>query len=225
MPALSTVSSQFAGSAPSAAPGLFELGSAWQTTRGVLIVAHGRDRPSDELPVLLADLARQHGCRILAPVAAGLSWYPGRHDTLEGNGPGRAAALEQIDNLMALANRHGVADDRIVLVGFSQGGCIVTEYLLWGDKCPGAAAVFTGCALSIPADAYAGHCQGIEVLMTSGKNDPWLPLDDLFVAADALERAGARVKREIFSDQDHIVRPREIELLGELLKHLLSPEK
>jgi len=224
MPALSTVEARSEGSVSGAGYGLLERGADWSEARGVLIAMHGRELEAALLPAQLAEIAARHRCRILAPIAPGLSWYPGRHDAGQGNEAGREAALAEIDRLMALANRQGFADRRIVLVGFSQGGCVVTEYLLWGSRRPGGAAIFTGCSLTVPAEP-SGRCAGVSVVITSGENDPWLPLDDLFVAADALERAGARVTREIFSGQDHVVRPREMELLDELIEHLLAQEK
>jgi phospholipase/carboxylesterase len=221
MPALSTVENQPASGASDAAYGLLELGAGWEDARGVLIVIHGRARQGDELPGLLAGMASRHQLRMLAPVAPELSWYPGRYDAPEGNGPGRAAALAQVDALMRQANARGVDDARIVLVGFSQGACVAAEYVLWGRKRPAGAAIFTGCAMSVPTEAPAGHCKGIHILITSGDGDPWLPVDDLSVTANALEHAGATVTRHIFSGRDHVVRPREIQLLEELIEHLL----
>jgi len=199
--------------------GVLESGASWKDARKVLILVHGRDRDPAELPGMTAELALRERVRVLAPFAPSWCWYSSRYDApLQENEKGRETGLQQIKSLLALAQEQGFRWGDIVLAGFSQGGCMVAEYLLAGEALPGAAAIFTGSALAVESrDFPAANLGGMPVVLSGGYRDPWLPVADLMATARALEAAGANVHLEIFPDAEHAVRAQEIELLGDLL--------
>ncbi|WP_338811328.1 dienelactone hydrolase family protein (plasmid) [Agrobacterium leguminum] len=212
---------------PPRLPGAFEvcdtveLGAEWRDAKGAIIALHGRDRPVGELTNLLSLHLDMSSWRIVAPTATGNSWYPGRYnDDPTLNAAGRNAGFVQIETAIYRCRQNSGPDCAIVLVGFSQGGCLVAEYLLSDKIRPGAAAIFTG-AVNVPVSRSV-FCRDICVLLTGGTNDPWLPLPDLQTTAEELALAGASVRVETFPDDEHKVRVRELELLQEICEELVA---
>lgn len=199
--------------------GLAEYGAAWGASDRVLIVVHGRDRESDELPIEFLSQPISRVTRIVAPYAASKSWYGGLYDAPRAeNAEAVEAGLAWIDAAFERAAENGIAASNSVLAGFSQGGCMVVEYLLGGKRRPGAAAIFTGSALDGARRGTGVDLTGLPVVLSGGDGDPWLPVGDLRATGTLLEAAGGDVRLHIFSDGDHVVRYREMGLLGQLVE-------
>ncbi len=209
---------------PSPAYGLDEFGAAWSDAEGVLILVHGRDRAPDELAGLALGLPRLRRCRILAPHVLSRCWYLGRYDAPHGeNAPQLDLAMSQVGTAFARAQEHGFGPDRVVLAGFSQGGCVVAEFLLAGQERPAGAAIFTGALPDLANRPEPGvTLDGLPVIVSGGINDPWLPLADLRATADRFRAAGADVRLKEFPDSEHVVRPRELALLDALVKPIAA---
>lgn len=210
--------------AASARYGVLKYGAPWAEARALLICVHGRDRQPDELPALVASMNDVAPFAILAPYIDGRSWYSGKYDApYAKNAADIGAATSAIRDAMTLAAKFGFKDRHIVLAGFSQGGCLVAEYLMADNPQPRAAAIFTGAWPDLHNRAApSNRLNGMEVLVSGGNEDPWLPVSDLKKTTDLLERAGAQVKFTQFSDGEHVVRPSEIAALGGLLKKVVA---
>ncbi|WP_338607904.1 dienelactone hydrolase family protein [Pelagibacterium nitratireducens] len=214
------------GTAPTPMPavmagyGLAEYGASWSDSDRVLVTVHGRDRTSDELPIGFVSHPVSRVTRILAPHANSKSWYDSRYDAPRAENADQVnVGLGKIAAAFALAGEKGIPTSKIVLAGFSQGGCMVAEYLLSGAQRPAAAAIFTGSVLDIahPRQPTAGLA-GMPVVLSGGDADPWLPAADLRATGTLLEALGADVRFQIFPDGDHVVRSQEMSLLGELVQ-------
>ena len=101
------------------------------------------------------------------PAASGGSWYPGRfHEPRIANEPQLGQALEAAETAIAEVLAAGVPPERVVLAGFSQGGCLVAELIARAPRPYAGAALLTG-ALIGPADEMArpGPLDGLPVFM------------------------------------------------------------
>ncbi|MGI8713355.1 MAG: hypothetical protein ACR2NR_09265 [Solirubrobacteraceae bacterium] len=109
-----------AGPNPNLAIPFVRAGAPIAEARMVGVLVHGRDQDEQ----LMLDVARRLALPDVAyvlPVAAGNSWYLGRYfDPLAANQPHVDWALEAYESALALATEAGVADERVVLAGFSQ---------------------------------------------------------------------------------------------------------
>ena len=203
--------------------GLVKSGAAWAEARAVLICVHGRDREPSELPALLADHDAFSTYAILSPHIRSRCWYSARYDApYVQNEREIGEAIDAIRSAVQLANTFGFQNELVVLVGFSQGGCLVAEYLMTGNPLPAAAAIFTGCLPDLRNRDVVSNLEGLPVIISGGAEDPWLPIPDLIGTKNLLERAGAEVRFTQLSDGDHLVRPSEIAALGELAKKVAA---
>jgi phospholipase/carboxylesterase len=77
----------------------------------------------------LAEVVTQPDLAYLAPQAAGHSWYPYSFlAPLADNQPWLSSALQMIADLLGSLAQAGFSPDRVVLLGFSQGGCLALEF-------------------------------------------------------------------------------------------------
>ena len=83
--------------------------------------------------------------RCVFPAAAGNSWYPGRFmDPVDENEPWLTYALEAVGNALAALGADGFGPGRTALIGFSQGACLLAEYLVRYPRPFAAAVLLTG---------------------------------------------------------------------------------
>src|SRR6185312_27334 len=99
--------------------------------------------------------------------AAGGTWYP--HSflaPLERNQPYLDAALNQIESLVHDLLARGVPSDRIGLLGFSQGACLVSEFAARNPRRYGGVMILTGGLIgpdATPRD-YPGSLDGTPIV-------------------------------------------------------------
>src|SRR5688500_5623164 len=96
--------------------------------RGVVIMAHGRGAGPKNILDLVPRLARAQ-FSYLAPAAAGNTWYPFSFMAeTEKNEPGLSSALSVLAALVDDVVSKGTPLERIVMLGFSQGACLTSEF-------------------------------------------------------------------------------------------------
>src|SRR5207244_10961971 len=82
-----------------------------------------------------SDLLERPGLALLAPQAAGGTWYPRRFlDPVESNEPWLSAALGAVGNVVGMVEEAGVPAESILLLGFSQGACLRSEERRVGEE-------------------------------------------------------------------------------------------
>ncbi|MSO58342.1 MAG: phospholipase, partial [Thermoleophilia bacterium] len=144
------------------------------------------------------------------PQAPGSSWWPQRFNVQRSeNEPWLGEALATIDHELAALVGGGLPLKRIVLVGFSQGACLVAEHLARRPQGVAGAAVLTG-ALVGADDEWRGpdgRLDGIPVAFTTSALDGWVPVERVRSSAQAFVEAGADVTLQIDNDPDHRIGP------------------
>jgi phospholipase/carboxylesterase len=181
------------------------------------VLVHGRGQDAEAMldvveRLNLGDVA------YLLPVAAGRSWYPGRYfDPVRENEPHVSWAVEACEVALARARAGGVPEQRIVLGGFSQGACVVTELLARGTRRVAGAAILAGSLPGRPADRTPAPLVGLQMFFALSRYDEWIELADARATAEAFERAGAVVTFETYDDRAHHINDRAVDGLRALL--------
>lgn len=178
-----------------------------------VIALHGRSQPPEFMQQVLARIGRPV-LRWVLPRAPGDSWYPEKFMApRDQNQPWLDAALATVDDAVRGLERAGLARSRIVLLGFSQGACLASEYLYRNPGSWGGLVALTGGLVGpegsewpTPAQALAGT----SVLMTNGDTDPWVPLERTRASADVLRAMGASVDERVYGGRAHEIVEDEI---------------
>jgi predicted esterase len=189
--------------------------------RAAMVMVHGRGGSADDI-LSLAELfgAAAEGWAFVAPQAANGTWYPERFMApMERNEPWLSSALETVGRTVAHVEGAGIASDRIVLLGFSQGACLMSEWAARHARRFGGIAALSGGLIGpegTPRD-YAGSLDGTPVLLGCSDRDPHIPEPRVRETATVLERLGARVDLRIYPNAPHGIFEDEIAAVASMM--------
>ena len=191
--------------------------------QAAMIMVHGRGASAHDI-LLLAQEWRADGVAYLAPQAADNTWYPNRFIApVATNEPWLSSALASLsDALQAVANT-GIAANRTVLLGFSQGGCLALEYAARNPQRYGA-VVGLSSGLIENGDkprSYSGTLAGTPVFLGCSDVDFHIALERVERTAEVLSHLGGEVDKRIYRNMGHTVIHDEIEAVQHILDRLL----
>ena len=178
-----------------------------------MIMLHGRNAgPGNilELAGVLADPAFTY----LAPTASGGTWYPYSFMADKAsNEPGLSSGLLVIDQLVRDIESRGLPKRRIVLLGFSQGACLASEYAVRHADRFGGVIVFSGGVIGPPGTTWdsPGRFDGTPVFHGCSDVDAHVPKARVDESASVFERMGAAVTKRIYPGMGHLVNEDELE--------------
>jgi predicted esterase len=175
--------------------------------RAAMVMVHGRGGSADDILGLAEAFgASARDWAFVAPQAANGTWYPERFIApIARNEPWLSSALESVGRAVAHVEAAGVASDRIVLLGFSQGACLVTEWAARHARRFAGIVTLSGGLIGpdgTPRD-YAGAFDGTPALLGCSDRDPHIPLARVHETAEVLERMGAQVDTRIYPGAPH----------------------
>lgn len=133
------------------------------------------------------------------------------------------ASAKMVNDLIEAEIDNGIASERIVLAGFSQGGAIVLQAGLRFPKQLGgiiALSSFLPLADSLEDEKVAVNA-AIPIFMAHGAEDPVVSVDLAYGAQKVLEREGYEVEWHEYKGMAHSVSEQEIFHLAEWLEQLL----
>jgi predicted esterase len=188
------------------------------------LLLHGRERLPEEM-LDLADRLRLDDFRWVAPAADGGTWYPYRFtDSFDVNEPFISQAMEACDAAFTeLRDGQRLAADKLAVVGFSQGACIASEYVLRHPECCRVLVMFTGGIIGqdIRRWLISGvRLEGLRVFLTGSDVDEWIPEARTRLTETVLSALGADVRMRLYPGRPHIVSDDEIAQARALLDTL-----
>lgn len=194
-------------------------GAALETARAAVVLLHGRGATADDILTLAAELG-QDDVAYLAPQAPGHTWYPLSFlAPLEQNEPYLSRSLATVAAILDHIDKHGFAADRLVLVGFSQGGCLALEFAARNARRYGGVAGLSAGLIGPPGvpRSYPGTLSGTPVFLGCSDIDPHIPLHRVQESRDVLTAMGAVVTERIYPGMGHTINQDEIAEVGRLL--------
>ncbi|MFC7234737.1 alpha/beta hydrolase [Halosegnis marinus] len=195
-------------------------GAPPQAAEAAVVLLHGRGDSPEGILRLVDDVYRR-GVLYVAPAAAGRVWYPGgfAEPVTERREAFVESALGQVERALALAAETGIAPDRTVLAGFSQGAAVAAEYATRRPERFGGLGLLAGGLLG-PTDALDprdGSLAGTPAFLGVGDEDPYVGPAHVAATADVLRAMGAEVRAETYPDLGHAVGDGEIAGLNDLV--------
>lgn len=204
---------------PHAGQPVSHAGAPIESSRGVVILVHGRGAGAENILSLVPELERPDFA-YLAPAAANRTWYPYSFLTdIPKNEPYLSSALAVLDDLVEDLRARGIAPDRIVLAGFSQGACLAQEFAVRHARRYGGVIGFSGGLIGPPGTswAYRGSFDGTPVFLGCSDVDAHIPKPRVDESAEVFERMGATVTKKIYPGMGHTISPDEIDLARQVL--------
>ncbi|MGE0445618.1 MAG: alpha/beta hydrolase [Vicinamibacterales bacterium] len=188
----------------------------------VLLMIHGRGAGPKNILDLVPRLARP-GFTCLAPAAAGNTWYPYSFmaETAK-NQPGLDSALDTLRRIVDDAIARGVPAERIVILGFSQGACLTSEFAARHARRYGGIIAFTGGLIGPPGTTwdYPGAFDGTPIFLGCSDVDHHVPKTRVDETEEVFTRMGAAVDKRIYPGMEHIVNDDEIAAAQKILEEV-----
>ncbi len=203
-------------------PTLF-AGAPPETARTALVLLHGRGARADDMLPLAAALGATPQTAIVAPQAPGGSWYPQRFVApLPENEPFLSQALAGLAETVAALEAAGIAAERVVLAGFSQGACLAAEFAARHARRYGALVAFSGGLIGPEGTrwAWGGSLAGTPAFLGCADADPHIPLARVEETARVLTGLGAAVTARVYRGTWHTIVPDEVAQAQALLAPL-----
>ena len=201
---------------------VLEAGGPLSTAPAAVVMVHGRGAGAEDILALAAELGRPD-LAYLAPQAAGHTWYPRSFlAPIPENEPFLSSALATLAALLARAAAAGVLPERTLLLGFSQGACLATEFAARNARRYGGLVGLSGGLIGpdgTPRD-YPGDLAGTPVFLGCSDVDPHIPVARVQESADVLRRLGGDVDARIYPGMGHTVNRDELLAVRALLAAL-----
>ena len=204
---------------------LVAAGPSPEAAPAVTLLVHGRGRAPAEM-LALAERFALPEMAYLAPTAAGGTWYPESFlAPIAKNEPHLGWALARLEGIVRDLEGRGVTRDRMALVGFSQGACLVAEYVLRHPCRWGGVSLLTGGVIGpavAPPPGPAGDLHGTPIFLGCCEADAWVPLARVRDTAALFTAMGAVAALRVAPGAEHVVTDGQVTATRALLASLVS---
>ncbi|WP_435344484.1 alpha/beta hydrolase [Haloarchaeobius sp. HRN-SO-5] len=211
---------------PHAGARIETAGASLEDARAAVVALHGRGA-SPRSVLSLAPELDVPGVAWLGPQATRNTWYPHAFTAdLADNEPHLSSALSLVADTVSRAVDAGVARERVVVLGFSQGSCLGSEFLARNATRYGGLVVFSGGLIGpdgTPRD-YDGDLDGTPVFLGCGDHDPHIAVGRVHETRDVLADLGGDVTERIFEGMGHTIVPEELDAAREILESAAADE-
>ena len=187
--------------------------------RAAVIMVHGRGASPQSI-LELAQAIPHPDVAYLAPRAVGGTWYPQSFMApIAANGPGISSGISVIHALIEQVVAAGIPEERIILLGFSQGACIASTSAQRRPKRYGGVVVLSGGLIGPPSVEWStdGDFAGTPIFLGCSDVDAHIPEARVLASAAHLESMGAEVTCRIYRGFGHAVNEDEIAFMRELV--------
>ena len=178
-----------------------------------MIMIHGRGAGAHDILSLHPQFPYEN-MAYLAPEAESQSWYPYSFLVpMAQNEPGVSSAMTVINSLVLEAELSGIPRERIFLLGFSQGACLVLEFAARHPGVYGAVFGLSGGLMGPPGTTWESEdsLADTPVFVGCSDVDPHIPRSRVEESADVLTRLGANVGLRVYPGMGHTISGEELE--------------
>jgi phospholipase/carboxylesterase len=187
-----------------------------------MLMVHGRGATAEDI-LGLADPLDTGTFSYFAPQAVGGTWYPYSFlAPFEMNEPWLSSALAVLDAAVAHIGSAGIPPERLILLGFSQGACLATEYAARHARRYGGIVALSGGLIGpegAPRD-YAGSLEGTPVFLGCSDRDPHIPKERVLETAQVLEALGGAVDARLYPNMGHTINADEVAAVRKIMAKL-----
>jgi phospholipase/carboxylesterase len=179
---------------------------------GAVILVHGRGAPAEDIVNLGREFDHPE-LAYLAPQAAGNSWYPYSFlAPIQQNEPWLTSALKKLGKIVEDISQAGIAREKIILAGFSQGACLASEFVARNAVRYGGLIAFSGGLIGPPGTElrYTGKLGGTPAFFGGVDPDAHVPWQRVQESASVLTALGAEVVVRRYPGMPHTINQEEL---------------
>ncbi len=194
-------------------------GKALNEAEKALVMIHGRGAFAEDI-LSLAGYFDVKDYALLAPQATNNTWYP--YSFLappQQNEPWLSSALDILKQVEADILASGISSNNIYFLGFSQGACLMLEFITRYAQKWGGAVAFTGGLVGdkIYKENYSGDFLQMPLFIGSSDPDMHVPVERVQETVTVLKNMHADVTVKIYPGMGHTISTDEIEKANTLI--------
>ena len=206
---------------------LVTAGTPLAEADAAMILVHGRGATARSI-VGMGQEVHSEAVALLAPQAARNTWYPNSFlAPVEQNEPGRSSGLQAVGDAVNRAAEAGIDRERVLLLGFSQGACLASEYVARNPRRYGGLVALSGGLIGETVDprSYEGDIEGTPVFVGCSDVDPHIPLERVRATSETFELLNGDVDERIYEGMGHGVNEDELDAVGSLVEDLVGESR
>jgi len=186
-----------------------------EAEKAAVVMIHGRGASAQSI-LQLADQLPENTA-YLAPQASRRTWYPHSFmEPREKNQPQLDSALRKIEDIVEKASNF-VGIENVILLGFSQGACLASEYTASNPKKYGGIVLFSGGLIGDKLGEYTGDLENTPVFIGCSENDPHIPLKRVNDTDEVFRELNGDVEKYIMEGSKHTIVDYEIEKASDII--------
>ena len=194
-------------------------GKPLSEAKKALIMLHGRGAGAENI-LSMASHFDVKDFALLAPQATNATWYPYSFMApVAQNEPWLTSALSLLKELVADVNNQGIALENIYFLGFSQGACLMLEFVARNATKFGGVAAFTGGLIGdkINTENYKGDFAGTPIFIGTSSPDPHVPVERVNATTNILKQMNAAITEKVYANMGHTINEDEISNANNLI--------
>ena len=190
------------------------FGAPVEAAAVVVVLVHGRGQSPQYMADNFVDRLGRADIAFVAPAAADNTWYPTSFlSPVPDNQPGIDQTMQRLAVIRDDLLGEGISPERIVWCGFSQGACVLSQFVSLDPRRWGGLLALTGGLIGPPGTDWVidGSFDGMPAYFTTSEADPFVPEERVRETATRFAAAGARVSVEIHLGREHEISDAEID--------------
>lgn len=190
-----------------------------ESGRKVLVLVHGRGANAASM-LSLREYLGVDGFTLMLPEATNNTWYPFSFMMPRAqNQPWLDSALGTLERLSDELLASGVDPLDIYWLGFSQGACLVLEFVATQGNVYGGAFGLSGGLIGdrIEPERYTTKLHGMPIVLGCSDIDSHIPLERVQESDRIFKELGADVRTTIYPGMGHQINDDEIRQINEVL--------
>jgi predicted esterase len=188
-----------------------------------VVLVHGRGQDPEYMLEHFVNRVDRDDLAFVAPAAADNSWYPTSFlAPLGDNQPHLQHTMERMAQIRDELLDRGIPEHRIVWCGFSQGACVLSQFLSLDTRRWGGLIALTGGLIGPVGTEWTidGDFEGMPAYFTTSEADPFVPEHRVRDTAALFAAAGAQTSVELHLGRGHEICAAEIDRARFLLSSL-----
>lgn len=189
-----------------------------------LMLVHGRGTSAESIISLTKKLTLPGGYIVVAPQANENIWYPERFIVpITQNQPHLDSALNQLSVVLKyLKETHGIRIGQVILAGFSQGACVVAEFIKRNPGHYKGVAIFSGGLIGDDGEVLQkidGDLMQTSIYLGCDLEDFHIPKNRFEQSAEIFTKMNAQVELKLYSDLGHTIHKEGIMALQKFISN------
>lgn len=198
---------------------IFSAGKNIRDAGNVLIMLHGRGGSAEDI-LSLAQYFSLEDYALLAPQATNNTWYP--YSFLSPplqNEPWLSSALSLLKEIVNDIKLQKISEENTYFLGFSQGACLMLEFVTRNAAKFGGVVAFTGGLIGdkIYRENYKGNFNHTPIFIGSSNPDMHVPVERVYATTNVLRELGADVTEKLYDNMGHTINEDEIEMVKRII--------